>query len=449
MNPLGMILLLSHPRALTQPSCNGAGRRNEARGSFEGRFWGSSVASAATSRTRRGYGLLPSASCAEAAALEKVGSGGFFSQGEFCCSFARGEGVLLPKSLYLAGRDSRRWLCPGRCGSHVARWAGCGLGFGFVPVQPSCVPGFCSSSPAPRGFDAGCELGGPRAIPTPESPALPGAKQSQRDQAVFDGIREGFTQTGLSSLLTARRESAKAQQGPSWDPPGHPAHKSTSKTSISGTSWAIFQWEQPPSSLFTWETIQAPLACGSPSCPPPSIPPVVSTWSRCQDSSTAPLSGSGFSCCHPRGALDTQQKWQSQRDPGGGEETNNGRNQPPPKNTMSFFVMCFAGRIKPIAPAAGLRLGSVTRPPLRRNAATQGFPGKGGCSCLGEGIAKPFEPPPHQKWVLVAPFWLHHLETQPLGGFETRQELGKGQRIKGRVGGCRRNLNKIGTIQSG
>lgn len=107
MNPLGLILLLSHPRALTQPSCNGAGRRNRARGSFEGRFWGSSMASAATSRTRRGYGLLPSASCTEAAALEKVGSGGFFSQGEFCCSFARGEGVFAPQ-VPLPGWEGQR-----------------------------------------------------------------------------------------------------------------------------------------------------------------------------------------------------------------------------------------------------------------------------------------------------------------------------------------------------
>lgn len=123
----------------------------------------------------------------------------------------------------------------------------------------------------------------------------------------------------------------------------------------------------------------------------------------------APLSGSGFSCCHPRGDLDTQQNWQGQRDPGGGEETNK-------ENTM--------GRDKAQGPCCR------ARPLLNNTATTTGKGTAEECGRAGGPLGRgdvgddqdwergmqspwPFEPPSHQRPELVAPFRLQHLETQP------------------------------------
>lgn len=184
------------------------------------------------------------------------------------------------------------------------------------------------------------------------------------------GSRKDLLRASANRTLLPIQQPSELRD-PRWDQPQDIPQHEHLETGPSGTSRGIFQWKHPPGSAFTWETTQTATACRSPSLPPPH-PPL--PRSRCQDSSTLHCAGrdqplpAGRSCGH-------QQNWQRRRDPGGGEETNNQRNQPPEK-TMQLSE---AG----IVPAAGLDLGSVTRPPPlrkgpRRNAATRGSPGQRG-----------------------------------------------------------------------
>ena len=110
---LGLILLLSHPTAQIQPSCNKARRRNQAQESFAERYCPGSISRAelhgsdvATlphpARTRdAGSDLEHPALRQDLLQLCKtLGEGDFFSQGRVCCSFARSweRGIFPPKS---------------------------------------------------------------------------------------------------------------------------------------------------------------------------------------------------------------------------------------------------------------------------------------------------------------------------------------------------------------
>lgn len=141
--------------------------------------------------------------------------------------------------------------------------------------------------------------------------------------------------TGFSSPLTVLRASRTAQQDASWDPPGHPPTRAPRNQ----------PFRDLPGHLPVEIPSQLSLHVGNhpgtnrllvpvPS-PSPQHPHGCRHAELLPRQQHAPLSGSGFNHCHPRGGLDTQQNWQRQRDPGGGDETNNQRNQPQ-KNNASF-----------------------------------------------------------------------------------------------------------------
>jgi len=169
------------------------------------------------------------------------------------------------------------------------------------------------------------------------------------------GTREAFTQASanrtflpVNSTPSLSKGTAGSQLGPCRSPPD----ESTSKPAFWGPPGASSSGNTHPAQHLRGKPSKQQPPVGPQPVPPPQHPHGCRHAEPLPRQQRAPLSGSGFNRCHPRGGLDTQQNWQRQRDPGGGEETNNRRNQPPRK-TMRLFE---AG-VKPIVPAAGLDLG--------------------------------------------------------------------------------------------
>lgn len=318
-----------------------------------------------------------------AAASRGVGRGGFFSAKARFAAASQGVGrggFPSPSLLTWTGGDGRRWLCRGEMcrprsvtgGSPDWSKASHDLGSGFVPVQSFRVPGFSSIS---------SELSVPAAksgVPLPLPPSLPlrlrhrpepsdAGDSAEIKRCLMDSGKDLLRpqQTGLFSPLTALRASPKARRDPSWDIPRGIPPRQHPKTSISGTSWGIFQWQHPPGSAFTWESIQAPTACRSPShlSPPfPASPRLSARGAAAKTAARSHCPGQALTAATREEVWTPNKTGKAKETPEEVKRQTSGEinthttphpHTPPKKNTMRLFE---AG-IKPMVPAAGLDLG--------------------------------------------------------------------------------------------
>lgn len=199
-------------------------------------------------------------------------------RGCVCSSFARSweRGILFPKPPHWDGGDSRRQLsCREMC--RLCSMMGCNpgcstagrdAGSGFIPPCSPCVSHFSFFSPVPRAFCASC--------------------------------------------IVQRSPARWVQPGDSVCAPCHPEECTSNPAT-----------QRPPraSSASMQELIRA-----QPPASPHPIPPAA-PWLSARRATAKTAARCIVRVrpkhCHPRGALDAQQNWQHERDPGGGKGQTN------------------------------------------------------------------------------------------------------------------------------